>query len=532
MTELKEKKMKAALYARVSSKEQEEEGYSIPAQLKLLRDYAAKKNYKVVREFVDLETAKRAGRTSFNEMVKFLQSNSEIKILLCEKTDRLYRNFKDYVTIDDLDLQLHFVKEGEVLSKDSRSHEKFIHGIKVLMAKNYIDNLSEETSKGMLEKAEQGMFPSYAPLGYINIEKNINGRPVKVIEIDGLRAPIIQKMFRLYGTGNYSLKKITSLANEEGLRSKKGYKLQKSTVEKILKDPLYYGYFKWKSRLYKGTHQPIISKELFHVVQEAFASHNRPKQRKHQFAFTGLLTCGKCGCAITAEIKKGKYVYYHCTGFKGKCKNSYIREEVLAEKLGELIKNIQIDKKTLEWLKDALLRSHQDEKQYHDQQISILSAQYTKLQNRIDQMYVDKLDGNISEEFYEEKLHEWREEQSCIRSTIQRHEQANVNYLFQGVHILELAQKAYSLYVKQKPTQQRRLLNFVLSNCTLIDEKLYPTYKKPFDLIAKGVKSNNWLPGQDSNLQPSGYKLPDISTGLGLSLHPDPISGCRALRGL
>ncbi|GAH73636.1 unnamed protein product, partial [marine sediment metagenome] len=103
--------MKVAIYARVSSKEQEEEGYSILAQLKLLRDYATKKNCKIVREFVDLETAKRAGRTSFNEMVKFLQSNSEIKILLCEKTDRLYRNFKDYVTIDDLDLQLHFVKE-------------------------------------------------------------------------------------------------------------------------------------------------------------------------------------------------------------------------------------------------------------------------------------------------------------------------------------------------------------------------------------------------------------------------------------
>ncbi|GAH81000.1 unnamed protein product, partial [marine sediment metagenome] len=83
----------------------------------------------------------------------------------------------------------------------------------------------------------------------------------------------------------------------------------------------------------------------------------------------------------------------------------------MAEKLGELIKNIQIDKKILEWIKDALLRSHQDEKQYHDQQISILNAQYTKLQNRIDQMYVDKLDGKISEEFYEEKLHEWREEQ-------------------------------------------------------------------------------------------------------------------------
>ena len=78
-------------------------------------------------------------------MIDYLKEHPEVKILLCEKTDRLYRNFKDYVIIDELDVTLVFVKEGSILNKYSRSHEKFIHGIKVLMAKNYIDNLSEET---------------------------------------------------------------------------------------------------------------------------------------------------------------------------------------------------------------------------------------------------------------------------------------------------------------------------------------------------------------------------------------------------
>lgn len=70
-----------------------------------------------------------------------------------EKIDRLYRNFRDYVLLEDLDLVIHLVKENEVLSKDSRSHTKFIHGIKVLMAKNYVDNLSKEVIKGMDQKA-------------------------------------------------------------------------------------------------------------------------------------------------------------------------------------------------------------------------------------------------------------------------------------------------------------------------------------------------------------------------------------------
>jgi DNA invertase Pin-like site-specific DNA recombinase len=82
--------------------------------------------------------------------------------LLVEKTDRLYRNIKDWVTIDELGIEVHFVKEAVVLSEDSRSSEKFMHGIKVLMAKNYIDNLGEEVRKGMIEKARQG-HPRWTP---------------------------------------------------------------------------------------------------------------------------------------------------------------------------------------------------------------------------------------------------------------------------------------------------------------------------------------------------------------------------------
>jgi site-specific DNA recombinase len=156
---------RAVAYARVSSKEQEKEGFSIPAQLKLLRDYAAAERLAIAHEYVDVETAKQAGRASFGEMIAYLKAHSNTGVLLVEKTDRLYRNLKDWVTLDELDLEFHFVKEAVVLSRDSRSSEKFMHGIKVLMAKNYIDNLSEEVHKGMLEKAEQGIWPSYAALG-------------------------------------------------------------------------------------------------------------------------------------------------------------------------------------------------------------------------------------------------------------------------------------------------------------------------------------------------------------------------------
>jgi site-specific DNA recombinase len=168
-------RVRAVIYARVSSKEQEKEGFSIPAQLKLLREYASAQRIRVLTEYVDIETAKQTGRTGFGKMIAFFRDQEKVqdgpcRTVLVEKTDRLYRNLKDWVTIDDLNLEIHFVKENVVLSPESRSSEKFMHGIKVLMAKNYIDNLCEETRKGMLEKAEQGLYPSIAPFGYLNVE--------------------------------------------------------------------------------------------------------------------------------------------------------------------------------------------------------------------------------------------------------------------------------------------------------------------------------------------------------------------------
>jgi hypothetical protein len=97
----------AVMYVRVSSKEQEQ-GFSIPAQRQLLTEYADREGIHVVQEFEDVETAKRAGRTSFGEMVDFLRNNqATCRTLLVEKTDRLYRNIKDWVTIDELGIEVH-----------------------------------------------------------------------------------------------------------------------------------------------------------------------------------------------------------------------------------------------------------------------------------------------------------------------------------------------------------------------------------------------------------------------------------------
>src|SRR5882724_3408262 len=166
----------------------QKEGFSIPAQLKLLKEYASANGFAVAEEYIDVETAKHTGRAAFGEMVAYLKAHPSVRVMLVEKTDRLYRNLKDWVTVDELDVEMHFPKEGVVLSRESRSSEKFMHGIKVLMAKNYIDNLSEEARKGMQEKAEQGLWPTIAPLGYRNV---LGPDGKKIIEIEPAVGPVV-----------------------------------------------------------------------------------------------------------------------------------------------------------------------------------------------------------------------------------------------------------------------------------------------------------------------------------------------------
>jgi site-specific DNA recombinase len=477
----------AVVYARVSSKEQEKEGFSIPAQSKLLRGYAQSADFDIAREFVDVETAKQAGRLGFSNMLAFLKGTPACRVLLVEKTDRLYRNLKDWVTLDELELEIHFVKENVVLSPNSRSAEKFMHGIKVLMAKNYIDNLSEETRKGMLEKAEQGIWPSFAPLGYRNIEGTNHRR---TIELDSETAPVIKHMFERYASGNHSLKEIAAIARQEGMVFRKSKApVPKATVHRILRNRIYTGDFEWNGKTYSGVHAPLITRELWDRVQSILDGRYAKRTRtvKHDFAFSGLIDCGHCGCSLVGEIKKGRYIYYHCTGYKGKCPEPYTREEMLEESFSELMKQLAFDEEVLSWVTEALRQSHVDEKRVHQEALTRLQAEYDRLQCRIDAMYIDKLDGKVQATFFDRKAAEWRDEQQRLLESIEEHQDANQNYLDEGVQLIELASRAHNLFQKQAASEKRRLLNFVLSNCTWKNGQLSATFRQPFDMLAVAV---------------------------------------------
>ncbi len=231
----------------------------------------------MVQEYVDVETAKQTGRTAFGEMVAYLKAHPTVRVLLVEKTDRLYRNLKDWVTLDELDLEIHFPKEGVVLSRESRSSEKFMHGIKVLMAKNYIDNLSEEARKGMQEKAEQGIWPTFAPLGYRNVDgagrqEDHRARPRFCADhLQAVRA-VRDRQALSEGGGAEG-------AGRRAVYRKSGAKVPVSTVHTILRNRLYTGEFEWNGKLYSGQARAAGLRELWERVQGVLDGRHAKKHR-------------------------------------------------------------------------------------------------------------------------------------------------------------------------------------------------------------------------------------------------------------
>lgn len=472
--------IEAVGYVRVSSKKQEDEGYSIPSQIKLLKNYAEKNDIKILKMFEESSSAGKAGRKSYNEMLDFIKQHN-IRNVLVEKTDRIYRNFKDYVVLEDYDLTVHLVKENVVLSKDSKSHEKLVHGFKVLLAKNYIDNLSEEVRKGLSEKVAQGYYPQKAPVGYLNVKNPDNKK--KIIVPDPQKSVYIKRLFELYARGAYSVDELRIKLFDEGFNNN-GRPYSKARLLYVLKDVFYIGKFTYKGIVHDGKHAAIVDVDTFNIVQKMF---NQSKARTHnvEFTYQGLLTCGHCGCQMTAELKKGKYVYYHCTGKRGgTCKKDYIREEKLDEVFLELISKIpHPGDSVFKYLKQAVLEIRKMKTDYEEISAEDIQNRVSMLQKRLDNLYADKLDGRITQEFWEEKHNLWyREKEHLLRKLIQINNAGKT--LDEGSNLLEnFCKYAQQEYLRADVKKKQSILRLLGSNFSYKDGKVSVELTSVFDFI-------------------------------------------------
>ncbi|OGM18799.1 hypothetical protein A2686_02050 [Candidatus Woesebacteria bacterium RIFCSPHIGHO2_01_FULL_38_10] len=520
--------MKAVLLCRVSSREQEETGYSLPAQEKLLKGYAEKLVFGVTKIFSISESASgRKQREIFSSMTEYVKKNN-IKIIICEKVDRLTRNFKDAVMIDewleeDEERQVHLVKDSLILHKNSRSQDKLNWGVRIIFAKNYIDNLSEEVKKGQKEKLSQGWLPCRPLPGY----KTVGERGHKTHVQDEITAPLISRFLEQYSEGDCSVKKLADLMFEAGLRSSTGGRIYKSRVHQLLKDPFYIGKIRWNGEIYQGKHEPLISQEIFDKIQLVLAGKNTPKINRHMFLFKQLLKCAECKGTVTWEIHKN-IIYGHCNHYRNCSQKKWTREDVIENQLLTGFEGLQLKNSHIaEWLKKALKESHQDATEYETSSLKELQIRLAQVEKRLDRLYDDKLDEKITKAFYDQKFRQYTQEKADIVAAIEKHTKAKNNHFDLGINLYELSQRAKEIYLRAKEChlleEQRRLINLVFTNMTLTQGVLAYEYSKAFKLIHNAVLETNG--SKVANLAKNGAKifepneLPDKSTQKG-SLRP------------
>ena len=484
--------IKSVLFCRVSSKEQEETGYSLDSQERLLKTYASRKNFVVSKIFAISESAGGSKqREVFKKMVEYVQKQ-DIKIIVCEKVDRLTRNFKDAVWIDewleeDKDRAVHLVKDSLVLHKESRSQEKLNWGIRILFAKNYIDNLSEEVKKGYNEKIKQGWMPHVPPIGYITVGEK--GKRIHIIDPD--KANYIKQVFKLYVSENYSIEKLCVKMFDEGLRSKRGKRIVKPKMYAILTNPFYTGKFKWGDKIHQGKHEPLITEQTFQKVRSILSGKSATKTTKRNFLFKGMMRCSECTGMITWEEHKG-FIYGHCNHYR-KCSQKVWSKQPLVESQLELaFRKLQLDNPRIaKWILKALKESHKDEINYHTSRQNELNQRLKRVQRRIETLYDDKLDSVIDAEFFENKNSKLLVEKENVLNDIEKLSNTNDEYYQDSIDIYKLSQNAFETYKKANVDAKRNLLRLVFGKMLLNEGKLVYNYSKPFELLQKAVGTTN-----------------------------------------
>jgi DNA invertase Pin-like site-specific DNA recombinase len=296
--------MKAVIFARVSSKEQEE-GHSLDAQLKNNRGYCEESNLEVIKEFKVVESSTIGERPEFYKMMNFIEAQSERVALVCHCADRLQRDFASLALIEKLKkekkLVIHFSREKLIYDDES---DDIKYHLDVILAHRETKQLGKRVKTVFQKKIEEGTICGDSPLGYLNKKRYDKKKDALEVNIDPERGHLVKKLFEMYSTGLYSMQDLCTFVDKAGLRSKKNNKISKSQVEKVLKNPFYYGFQRYNGELHKHIHPRLISKELFDECQLVKKGRGKTKSRRTQkpFIFKGLLTCSHCGCVKPPKV--------------------------------------------------------------------------------------------------------------------------------------------------------------------------------------------------------------------------------------
>ena len=414
---------KYILYARKSTDTEDRQVLSIDAQLAELRKFARDNHLVVIDELIEKRTARMPGRPIFNSMIKRIE-NGEANGILAWHPDRLARNSMDGGQIIYLldQTSLNYLR-FPIFQFENTSQGKFMLSIMFGQSKYYVDNLSENSKRGLRAKVRNGDFPSIAPFGYLNDTR------IKTIVIDKRYSPLVKQMFELYSRGDQTMADIADFLKENGAITSGGKLFKDDKVKSILQNPFYYGHFIYNSELHEGRHMPIVSKALWDKVQAVIEQRGHMKpQTKEPIPFLGVLRCAFCGMAITAETKTKiqvngnthSWTYYRCSRKNKaiKCTEPAIREKDLLPQILALLGEYEMPDKTYDYMTDRIAQDEQAENADNVSAIANLKDKIANLNSKQKILLDSYLDQDIDRQTNINKKSEILSEKKSLEESL------------------------------------------------------------------------------------------------------------------
>lgn len=474
------------IYTRVSSDEQRQKGYSLDFQYKEIQEYCKRQGLTVIKHFTESHTAKKPGRPEFNNMLDYAHKN-KINNLVFLKNDRASRNPVDSAALSFMaehqNFLIHLIQDNLVLSKMSRPQDFLIFEINNGFSNLYSRNLSLEVSSKMREKAEQGFYPSHAMVGY----KTVRIAKRSYLEIDEAKAPYIREVFNLYSTGRFSYMSLAAEMRKRGFMISKCVKCGKSNIENILNNPVYMGDFIWNGKRYTGKHDPIITKELYYYCQQIIKDKtSTSRSTKYNFLFSGILNCEHCGCALVGELKKNKYIYYHCTGNRGgDCKRKYLKESVAEKHFIGILEKLKVSDEGYDLITKFVKDKISEENAFAKEQIEQTQIKIAKLKERLNKLFNVWIDGKIDDDLYNKKSAEFQNELDALDYRLTSLNKSDVEVINFSKKILELFKAAPELYLRGSLQTKQDLIKLLCSNFLWDGENVHITIKKAFQPLVE-----------------------------------------------
>lgn len=490
-------KEKAVLYLRVSSPGQKD-NFSLDAQEKLAYEYAEKNNLEIVKKWGGVESGwGKVERKNFLELLDYVKENFEIKHIIFDILDRMTRNDKDKIKIQELidnyDKVIHFTRTNKRYDKNASPEDKFMLDIDVAVAKKMSNDISRKTKMGLNESVEQGIYPHTPPVGYVKINK-------KVVK-DEFKANLIVQLYDMVISGHYSVNYLSNLIYEKGLCNShngkyKGKKLTETSIRRLINSPFYYGVFLWNGKYYNGDYEPIVTKETWDKANKVLADNLRKYNKENtNYYFSRLLRCFECNHPITGSftiknknnpLKAKKYRYYRCEEQKNHKEKGYVSESNLANKLFlSVIQKVSMPENITEVLKESIDLTAEKQTNTKKTTKEIMEKDLTDLTEQLSRLYDLQIQGKISNvDMFSRKEKELNDLIEKKKNTLKMYLTDEQETVKKADELFFLVNNLEQIYKESDYEDKASIIKEICGVSLLKSKTIIPNYNEPFKALA------------------------------------------------